>query len=113
MGRLRGDRSENNTSNSSAAKFLHVFQRSNTSTKFNENIDRLNDFFNHSAIRRLSTVECAIEIDNVNQLCTGRRKLLRHRKRILIVNSHVRLPPLPQPHALAVLKIYRGYYDHF
>src|ERR1041384_4434152 len=112
MRRLRCDRSENNTSNTQTAKLLHIFQRSDAPTKFNRDIDHLNDLSNHSTIRRLGAVERAVEVDSMNHLRSRRHKLLRHRDRVLIVNSHVRLPPLQQPDAFAALKIDRRYYHH-
>src|SRR5678815_3722665 len=48
----------------------------------------------------------------MNHLCTRSSKRARHFDRILIVNSHLRLSPLQQPHAQTILEIDCRYNDH-
>ena len=97
--RLGRHRSEDNTRHSRIAKLLHVIKRSNATTEFDRHIYRINDLSHHRAIRRLGFIECTIEIHHVNHLRARGCKLSRHLNRILIVNSHLRLSPLQQPHA--------------
>src|SRR4051812_726978 len=49
-------------------------------------------------------------MDHLRARC---RKLPRHLDRVLIVNSHLRLAPLQQPHTQTILEIDCRYNDHY
>jgi hypothetical protein len=54
-----------------------------------------------------------VQIDKVNPTRPGGDKLLRHRHRVLVVYSCLRVRPLAETYAVAIDQVDRRYYDHW